>query len=88
MPVTSSTTSVKRWPTPDRVLDALRGWANVQAASQADLVALGYFGSHARGDTAGHPLQSLPSLVATDAHSRARIRIANAAHRNEATHAK
>ncbi|MDE2676931.1 MAG: nucleotidyltransferase domain-containing protein [Gemmatimonadetes bacterium] len=51
MPVTSSTTSVKRWPTPDQVLDELRGWANVQAASRPDLVALGYFGSHARGDT-------------------------------------
>ncbi len=51
MPVTSSTTSVKRWPTPDQVLDELRGWANVQAASRPDLVALGYFGSHSRGDT-------------------------------------
>ncbi len=51
MPITSSSTSVKRWPTPDRVLDALRDWANVQAASRPDLVALGYFGSHARGDT-------------------------------------
>lgn len=50
MPVTSSTTSVKRWPTPDQVLDALRDWANVHAASRPELVALGYFGSHARGD--------------------------------------
>ena len=51
MPITSSTTSVKRWPTPDRVLDALASWANARAASRPELVALGYFGSHARGDT-------------------------------------
>ena len=51
MPVTSSTTSVKRWPTPDQVLDALASWANAQVASRPELVALGYFGSHARGDT-------------------------------------
>lgn len=51
MPVTSSTTSVKHWPKPDQVLGALRDWASVQAASRPDLVALGYFGSHARGDT-------------------------------------
>ena len=51
MPVTSSTTSVKRWPTPDQVLRALRDWANTQEAVRPELVALGYFGSHARGDT-------------------------------------
>ena len=51
MPVTSSTTSVKRWPTPDRVLDALRNWARAQAAVRPELIALGYFGSHARGDS-------------------------------------
>ena len=51
MPVTSSTTSVKRWPTPDQVLEALRDWANTQEAVRPELVALGYFGSHARGDT-------------------------------------
>lgn len=51
MPVTSSTTSVKRWPTPDQVLGILRDWAKTQAAARPDLIALGYFGSHARGDT-------------------------------------
>ncbi len=51
MPVTSSTTFVKRWPTPDQVLGALRDWANALAATRPDLVALAYFGSHARGDT-------------------------------------
>lgn len=51
MPATSSTSSVKRWPTPEEVLAALREWATVQAAVRPDLIALGYFGSHARGDT-------------------------------------
>lgn len=51
MPVASSTASVKRWPTPDQILAALRDWANAQAASRPELVALGYFGPHARGDT-------------------------------------
>ena len=51
MPATSSTSSVKRWPTPEEVLAALREWATAQAAVRPDLIALGYFGSHARGDT-------------------------------------
>lgn len=51
MPVTSSTTSVKRWPTPDQVPRALRDWADIQAAARPDLVALACFGSHARGNT-------------------------------------
>ena len=51
MPVTSSSLSVKRWPTPEAVLSALQEWANVQAAARPELIALGYFGSHARGDT-------------------------------------
>lgn len=50
MPVTSSASSVKRWPTAERVLDALRVWAHAQSATRADLTAVGYFGSHARGD--------------------------------------
>ena len=51
MPVTSSTSSVKRWPTPDEVLAAFETWAHAQANIRPELVALGYFGSHARGDT-------------------------------------
>ncbi len=51
MPVTSSTSSVKRWPTPEAVLSALQEWAHAQAAARPELIALGYFGSHARGDT-------------------------------------
>ena len=51
MPVTSSTSSVKRWPPADEVLAAFSEWAHAQADIRPELVALGYFGSHARGDT-------------------------------------
>ena len=50
MPAQSSTSSVKLWPTPDVVLTALGGWATDQENARPELVALGYFGSHARGD--------------------------------------
>ncbi len=51
MPVTSSTSFVKRWPTAESVLEALRAWAVTEARKRSDLVALGYFGSYARGDS-------------------------------------
>ena len=51
MPVRSSTSSVKLWPTPDVVVRALEDWAARQARRRPELNALGYFGSHARGDT-------------------------------------
>ena len=67
MPVTSSTSFVKRWPKPEKVLAALRRWAADQAAARPELVALGYFGSHARGDTGfGSDLD----VVAIVGHSR------------------
>ena len=50
MPVTSSSSSVKRWPATEVVLDALRAWADTEAARRPELRALGYFGSYARGD--------------------------------------
>ena len=50
MPVTSSSSSVKRWPTREAVLDGLRTWADVEAGRRPELEALGYFGSYARGD--------------------------------------
>ena len=50
MPVTSSASSIKRWPTADHVLDALHAWAHAQSDTRPELKALGYFGSHARGD--------------------------------------
>ncbi len=50
MPVTSSSSSVKRWPATEAVLDGLREWAEAEAARRPELEALGYFGSYARGD--------------------------------------
>lgn len=50
MPAQSSTSSVKRWPTADSVLTALREWARRQADARPELAALGFFGSYARGD--------------------------------------
>ena len=50
MPVTSSSSSVKRWPTRELVLDGLRAWAAAEARQRPELQALGYFGSYARGD--------------------------------------
>ena len=50
MPVTSSASSVKRWPATEAVLRALRDWADAEAARRPELEALGYFGSYARGD--------------------------------------
>ena len=50
MPVTSSRSSVKRWPTREAVLDGLKAWAAAEAGQRRELQALGYFGSYARGD--------------------------------------
>ena len=66
MPVTSSSSSVKRWPTREAVLDGLKAWAAAEAGQRPDLRALGYFGSYARGDEGfGSDLD----LVAVVAHS-------------------
>ena len=50
MPVTSSTSSIKRWPSVETILGALEDWGAAAAERRDDLVALGYFGSYARGD--------------------------------------
>ena len=50
MPVTSSTSSVKRWPKTDAVIAALEVWGAEVAGRRDDLIVLGYFGSYARGD--------------------------------------
>lgn len=50
MPERSSATFVRRWPKPERVLSDFRKWAKGQAARRPELIALGYFGSHARGE--------------------------------------
>ena len=66
MPVTSSSSSVKRWPTREAVLDGLRAWAAAEARRRPELQALGYFGSYARGDEGfGSDLD----LIAVVAHS-------------------
>jgi len=48
MPVRSSTSSVRKWPGPAEVEAALRRWA--EGLDLPGLLALGYFGSYARGD--------------------------------------
>ena len=50
MPVTSSSSSVKRWPTREAVLNGLRAWGAAEARRRPELQAFGYFGSYARGD--------------------------------------
>ena len=50
MPVRSLSSSVLAWPGKDRVESALAAWA-LELATRCDgLVAVGYFGSYARGD--------------------------------------
>ncbi len=51
MPVRSLSSSVLVWPDPGQVVSAVRLWAAEQAAGRGDLLAVGYFGSYARGDS-------------------------------------
>lgn len=50
MPVRSLTSSVLKWPDAATVLAAADQWARDQAARRPGLLALGIFGSYARGD--------------------------------------
>jgi uncharacterized protein len=50
VPVTSSRSWLKRWPRAERVLDAAESWAQRLADADPAVVAVGYFGSYARGD--------------------------------------
>lgn len=50
MPVKSSTSSVLRWPDAARVRGAAQRWADRLARERPEVVAVGYFGSYARGD--------------------------------------
>ena len=70
MPVTSTSSSVKRWPSADTVLNALRAWGAAAAKRRDDLVALGYFGSHARGDAGFGSDLDLVLIVAADTRPR------------------
>lgn len=66
MPVTFSTSSVKRWPRAETVLTALREWGAETVRRRDDLVALGYFGSYARGDAAFGSDLDLVVIVGAD----------------------
>ena len=50
MPVTSSASSVKRWPNAESVMAAARAWAARVVERDAAIIAVGCFGSYARGD--------------------------------------
>jgi uncharacterized protein len=50
VPVTSSGSSLKRWPSADRVLAEAGLWARRLAEADTGVVAVGYFGSYARGE--------------------------------------
>ena len=50
MPVTSSASSVKRWPSAESVVAAARAWAARLAERDPTVVAVGCFGSYARGE--------------------------------------
>ena len=50
MPVTSSISSVKRWPNAEVVLRSLGDWGAAELANRDGLLGFGYFGSYARGD--------------------------------------
>ena len=66
MPVTSTTSSVKRWPSAETVLGALDSWGAAAAERRNDLLALGYFGSYARGDAGFGSDLDLILIVASD----------------------
>jgi len=50
MPVRSLHSSVLKWPEREVVLAAARHWASKEARRHPELVALGCYGSYARGD--------------------------------------
>lgn len=50
MPVRSLNSSVMKWPRRDEVDAAVRAWAAGRAESDRNVLAIGYFGSYARGD--------------------------------------
>ncbi len=50
MPVRSLTSSVMRWLNPEAVLAAAQEWAERLASGEPSVIAVGCFGSYARGD--------------------------------------
>lgn len=66
MPVTSSSSSIKRWPSAEAVLSAVNAWARETAEQRPDVLALGYFGSYARGEAGFGSDLDLIAVVRTD----------------------
>ena len=50
MPVRSSSSAIVKWPDADTVGRAVRRWADDLGRKATGVVAVGYFGSYARGD--------------------------------------
>lgn len=50
MPVRSLSSSVLKWPDRQAIDRAVREWGRKLAQERPDVVAIGYFGSYARGD--------------------------------------
>lgn len=50
MPVTSSSSLLKRWPNAERVVAAGGQWAQQLADREPTVLSVGYLGSYARGD--------------------------------------
>jgi len=50
MPVRSLNSSIMRWPSRNEVHAAICQWASHLSEEKPDFVAVGYFGSYARGD--------------------------------------
>jgi len=50
MPTRSLHSSVLRWPKAETVIEALTRWAQKTVKAKPEVLAIGYFGSYARGD--------------------------------------
>ncbi len=70
MPVRSLNSSVMRWPSPETVLAAAREWAERVASGDPAVIAVGCFGSYARGDAGVGSDLDLIAIVAADAPAR------------------
>lgn len=67
MPVRSLNSSILRWPSKAEVDRAFREWVTDHREQLADVVAIGYFGSYARGDAGvGSDLDVIVILSASD----------------------
>ena len=50
MPVRSLNSSILKWPDKQKVHEVARDWAENEGAEHDSILAIGYFGSYARGD--------------------------------------